>query len=146
MRQRDKAKEQFNFSGDTRFNDIFKILRNGVNSMMRNAQAKMFNDEINSKVKCTKDFYKSAKKLNIISDKKGNCSNNCFSPQELNHCFLSNNNAEIDEKFIDEKITELYNNTLPCIHKFSFEFVSELEVKRIVKSIKSGLRHFSGAT
>ena len=30
-----------------------------------------------------------------------------FTPEELNDCFLSNNNADIDEKFIDEKIAEM---------------------------------------
>ena len=38
---------------------------------------------------------------------------------------------------MDEKIKELYDNTLPCIHKFSFSAVTELDVIKIVKSIKS---------
>ena len=136
MEQRDQAKDSFNTTGDTKFLDAFKILKNGVTSMMRKSQIKMFNDEINSKVKTPKDFYKAAKKLEVISDKKmsGNLGSN-FSPQELNDCFLSNNNADVDEKFIDEKITEMYNNTIPCIHKFSFSNVSELDVIKTVKSI-----------
>ena len=138
MNQRDKAKDSFNATGDKRFLDIFKILKNGVTSMMRKAQVKMFNDEINAKVKSSKDFYRIAKKLNVISDKKGSKSTNCtFTPEELNDSFLLNNNAKIDETFINEKIHELYNNTLPCIHKFSFSTVSELDVIKIVKSIKS---------
>ena len=138
MDRRDEAKDSFNQTGDQRFYDVFKILKNGVNSMLRKAQVKMFNDEINSKVKSSKEFYKTAKKLNVITDKKCSNSSNCmFTPQELNDCFLLNNNAEIDETFVDEKITELYNNTLPCIHKFSFTAVSELDVIKIVKSIKS---------
>ena len=138
MMQRDKAKDSFNKTGDDRFHDIFKILKNGVNSMMRKAQIKMFNDEINSKVKSSEDFYKTAKRVNVISDKKNASGTNLnFTPQELNDCFLLNNNADIDEKFVDEKITELYNNTIPCIHKFSFTAVSELDVIKMVKSIKS---------
>ena len=60
-----------------------------------------------------------------------------FTPEELNDCFLSNNNADIDEKFIDEKIAEMYNNSIPCIHKFSFQHVSELDVIKVVKSINT---------
>lgn len=136
MDQRDKAKDSFNTTGDTKFLEAFKILKNGVTSMMRKSQIKMFNEEINSKVKSPKDFYKAAKKLNVIAEKKlcGNLDNS-FTPQELNDCFLSNNNADVDEKFIDEKITEMYNNTIPCIHKFSFNAVSELDVIKTVKSI-----------
>ena len=137
MDRRDQAKDAFNTTGDERFLERFKVLKNGITSMLRKAQVRMFNDEINSKVKSSKDFYKTAKKLNIITDKKCSDTSNCmFTPQELNDCFLYNN-AEIDEKFIDEKITELYNNTLPCIHKFSFTPVSEQEVIKMVKSIKS---------
>lgn len=138
MEQRDRAKDSFNATGDTKFLDAFKILRNGVTSLMRKSQIEMFNNEINSKVKSSKDFYKAAKNLNVIANKKlegGSISN--FTPQELNDCFLVNNNAEIDEKFIDTKVAEMYNNTLPCIHKFSFRAVSELEVKKVVNSISS---------
>ena len=89
-------------------------------------------------MKSSKDFYRAAKKLNLIADKKAYGSGTFkFTPKELNDCFLKNNNAEIDENFFDEKIKELYDNTLPCIHKFSFSAVSELDVIEIVKSIKS---------
>ena len=138
MEERDKAKDSFNATGDNKFLDAFKILRNGVTSMLRKAQIKMFNDEINSKVKSSKDFYKTARKLNVIANKKLCCNSNLkFTPQELNDCFLLNNNADIDENFIDEKITELYNNTLPCIHKFAFTAVTELDVIKTVRSISS---------
>lgn len=138
MEQRDKAKDSFNTTKDTKFLDAFRILRNGVTSLMRKSQIKLFNDEINSKVKSSKDFYKAAKNLNVIANKKlCGGSNLNFTPQELNDCFLSNNNADIDENFIDDKITELYNNTLPCIHKFSFRSVSELEIKKVANSISS---------
>ena len=138
MSERDKAKDAFNVTGDTKFHEAFKILRNGVTSMLRKAQIKMFNDEINSKVKSSRDFYKAARKLNVIAEKKLSGNGNLkFTPEELNDCFLSNNNADIDEKFIDEKIAEMYNNSIPCIHKFSFQHVSELDVIKVVKSINT---------
>ena len=62
MSERDKAKDAFNITGDTKFFEAFKILRNGVTSMLRKSQIKMFNDEINPKVKSSRDFYKAARK------------------------------------------------------------------------------------
>ena len=61
MDRRDQAKDAFNTTGDERFLERFKVLKNGVNSMLRKAQVKMFNDEINSRVKSFKDFYRTAK-------------------------------------------------------------------------------------
>ena len=141
MDTRDRLKESFNKTRDTKFWDAFKILKNGVTKMMRKSQIKLFNEEINAKVKCAKDFYNSATKLNIIAEKNfsGKGYSN-FSATELNDCFLSNNNEEIDQTFIDEKITEMYNNTIPCIHQFSFEHVTELEVIKTVKAISTNSR------
>ena len=76
MNQRDKAKDSFNVTRDPKFLEAFKILKNGVTSMMRKSQIKMFNEQINSKVKSSKDFYKAARKLNIIADKKLSASGN----------------------------------------------------------------------
>ena len=70
MDERDKAKDTFNFTGDQNFFDMYRILKNGVNYMMRREQFNLFNAEINSKVKSSKDFYRAAKKLNLMSDKK----------------------------------------------------------------------------
>ena len=104
--------------------------------MMRISQKKVFNDCINSKVSNSKDFYKAAKKLHVIPNKKSKGNFN-FSPNALNKAFTANNNKKLDENFINSKISNLYNNTMPCIHKFSFEPVSEEDVIKIVKSIKS---------
>ena len=38
---------------------------------------------------------------------------------------------------MNSRINNLYNNTMPCIHKFSFGPISEEDVIKIVKSIKS---------
>ena len=43
----------------------------------------------------------------------------------------------MDEDFINSRIENLYNNTSPCIHKFSFQPLSEEDVIKIVRSIKS---------
>ena len=84
----------------------------------------MFDETINSKVKDSKDFYKTAKKLNIITDKT-NKAKVIFSAQTLNENFVKNNNATIDPKFTDEKLKNLYPKFTPSIHKFSFQPVTE---------------------
>ena len=136
MDQRDGCKATFNETGEKKYWDAYKFLRNKVTSMMRISQKKVFNDCINSKVSNSKDFYKAAKKLHVIPNKKSKGNFN-FSPNALNKAFTANNNKKLDENFINSKISNLYNNTMPCIHKFSFEPVSEEDVIKIVKSIKS---------
>ena len=136
MNVRDMYKYNFNKTGNKVCEKKFKELRNKVTGMMRQAQKIMFNDTINSKVKDSRDFYKTAKKLNIISDKSNRGKIN-FSAEDLNKTFLANNNADVDSAFIDAKLQELYNGTLPCIHKFSFVDVTEHDVIKVIKTIKS---------
>ena len=136
MDVRDMYKYNYNKSRDKTFNDKFKLLRNKVTGMMRQSQKTYFNDTINSKVKNSKDFHSLAKKLNLVSDKSNRGKIN-FSAEDLNNTFLTNNNAVIDEAFINEKLQQLYNNTLPCIHKFSFQDVTEFDVVKVTKTIKS---------
>ena len=136
MDLRDMYKYNFNKTGNKTFEAKFKTLRNKVTGMMRQSQKALFNDTINSKVKDSRDFYKIAKKLNIISDKS--CKSKVhFSAEELNRTFLANNNAVIDSDFIDRKLQQLYNHTLPCIHKFSLHDVTDLDVVKVTKTIKS---------
>ena len=136
MNKRDMFKHNFNLTGNKIFHKNYKELRNAVTGMMRQSQKKMFNETINSKVKDSKDFYKTAKKLNIISDKTNKAKVN-FSAQTLNENFVKNNNATIDPKFIDEKLQNLYTKFTPSIHKFSFQPVTEEEVIKVTKSLKS---------
>lgn len=83
MNVRDMYKYNFNRTGNTEFNRKFKELRNKVTGMLRQSQKEMFNDTINSKVKDSRDFYKTVKKLNIISDKSSRSKIN-FSAESLN--------------------------------------------------------------
>ena len=136
MNERDGCKEEFNKTGDTDYWEAYKYLRNKVTSMMRASQKKVFNDSINGNISNSKDFYDSARKLSVIPNKKSKPNFN-FSADALNRAFTANNNKELDDNFINSRITNLYNRTSPCIHKFSFHSISEEEVIKIVKSIKS---------
>jgi hypothetical protein len=63
MDLRDMYKYNFNQTKNKDFEKKFKVLKNKVTGMMRQSQKKWFNDTINSKVKNSKDFYKTAKKI-----------------------------------------------------------------------------------
>ena len=76
------------------------------------------------------------KKLQVITD-KSNRGNFNFSANKLNETYLLNNNAKIDQALIDDQIKQMYRNTLPCIHKFSFEAVKEIDIIKAVNSIKT---------
>lgn len=136
MNVRDMYKYNYNATKNKHFEHKFKELRNKVTGMMRQSQKEMFNDTINTKVKDCKHFYKTAKKLNIISDKSSRTKIN-FSAQDLNETFLKNNNAIIDPVFINDRLQELHNKTNGCIHKFELHEVTEPDVIKVSKSIKS---------
>ena len=53
----------------------------------------------------------------------------------FNNTFVAKNNAEVDSQLIDEQIRQIYTKNPPCLHKFSFEPVSELDVKKIVQMV-----------
>ena len=103
---------------------------------MRESQKTLFNNTINSKVKSSKDFYASVKKLNVIADKKNKGTVN-FPANSLNETFVKNNNFFIDDDFIKERVKTLYDKTVPSIHKFTFSEVTEQEVIKAAKSINS---------
>ena len=136
MNERDGCKDEFNKTGETDHWEAYKYLRNKVTAMMRASQKKVFNDNINSKISNTKDFYDAAKRLNVIPNKK-NKPNFNFSSDALNRAFTANNNKKLDLNFINSRIANLYKKTIPCIHKFSFQSISEEDCIKIVKSIKS---------
>ena len=136
MNKRDLFKINYHKTGNEDYDKNYKTLRNMVTKKRRNAFSKYVNKILNSKVKNSKDFYNAARKLKLISDKaqKGKIH---FSPEELNNAFLKNNNAKIDPAFIQTKTAELYNKTLPSIYKFSLHYVSENDIRKVTKSIKS---------
>lgn len=136
MNKRDLFKINFHKTGNEDFDVKYKNLRNRVTNMRRKAFKNHVNQILNSKIKNYKDFYNAARKLKLISD-KSNKGKIHFSPQELNDTFLKNNNATIDPNFIQEKISELYSKTLPSIYKFSLHYVSENDIRKVIKSIKS---------
>ena len=131
---RDSFKDEFNVTGDQTKFDLYKQHRNRVTSARRLAQSKMFNETINQSAGNSKKFYQAAKKLGVMPSKNVN-TRILFSAEKLNNAFVSNNNADVDDDLIDEQIRQMYAKNPPCIHKFNFQPVSELDVIKIVKSL-----------
>ena len=131
---RDSFKDEFNETGDLTKFALYKEHRNRVTSAKRLAQRKMFNETINKSAGNSKKLYQAAKKLGVMTSKNKNTPIH-FSADSLNNAFASNNNADIDDNLIDEQIKQMYDKNPPCIHNFSFQPVSELDVIKIVKSL-----------
>ena len=70
-----------------------------------------------------------------MDNKKENSGCTTINPTKLNDCFLSNNNANVDENKIDEEIANILKESLPAT--FRFHKVTETEVKKVIKSIKT---------
>ena len=84
-----------------------------------------------------KKFYEASKKLGVLPKKNDNCHTHFFTAENLNNAFVSNNNADVDSSLIDEQIRQLYIKNPPCLHTFNFEPVSELDVSKTLKAIKT---------
>ena len=134
MRDRDAYKNSFNINKDPGIYESFKILRNKVNQEKRKLKFRTFNDEINSKVKIAKQFYKALKRFNIVQSKlsKNPCS---YDANILNETFTFNNNQKVDESRVTDEISDILKQSLEPV--FSFCEVTEQDVKKIVKSLKT---------
>ena len=112
----------------------FKTLRNHVNRLVRDAKIKTFNSEVNDKLNFAKQYHNALKRHNVVDSKFSD--NNCnLDPNSLNEAFTSYNNAEVDDQLVNQEINKVLENCKPPT--FKFRTVTELEVKKNVKSIKS---------
>ena len=143
MQLRDRYKNKFNHQKQHQENqhdiletfNIYQGLRNTVTHMIRAAKRNMFNEKINSKIKNPKLFHSALKNNFVVDNKKEKSGCMTIDPTKLNDCFLSNNNATIDETKIDAEITNILKDSLPAA--FRFHKVTETEVKKVIKSIKT---------
>ena len=112
----------------------FRILRNCVNRLVRDAKIKTFNAEVNEKLNSAKQYHSALKRHDVVESKfsGGNCN---LDPNSLNEAFTSHNNAEVNDQAVNQeinKILQTQNN-----RSFKFKTVTETEVIKVVKSIKS---------
>ena len=135
MDTRDSYKEKFDRTQDMNFYNIYKNLKNQVNHAIRKAKITEFNENLNSKIKNAKKFHEQLKRHNVVNSKK-NENNTCsFKPDDLNKCFAANNNATVNNELLENEINRIMQSAIP--EYFDFREVTELEVKKVVKSLKT---------
>ena len=115
----------------------YRTLRNIVVHKKRSAKAQDFNKKINQKSKNSKKIHSALKKDNVVdSKKKGNNTETSFiNLNVLNQTFASFNNMVVNKQIVSDEIGKIFQNSLP--QNFCFHQVSEVEVLKAVKSIKT---------
>ena len=143
MDNRDRYKNKFNeqklnSEKEEKLSETYNIyqgLRNKVTHMIRASKIKTFNEQINEKIKNPKSFHSALKNDSIVDNKRITSNHTTPDPTALNDCFLSYNNAKVDDRKIDAEIHEILKGKLDP--SFKFQQVSEPEIKKVIKSIKT---------
>ena len=143
MDLRDKEKNKFNITKNNDVWDNFVSLRNRVNHAIRASKKKTFSDEVNSKVKFAKQYHNALKRLNVVDSKHLN--DTCdYDSDLLNDTFTVNNNLLVDNVSITSEISDIFNNINYEGAKFKFREITEEQVIKIVKSIKTNATGIDG--
>ena len=144
MDQRDKYKNKFNKDKKAETELLFKDLRNQVTHAIRKSKIKVFNDKINTKFKNPKLFHQALKNFTIVESKSDTNSECTMDPTILNKAFVKNNNAKIDEELVTDEVNHILNKSKP--HVFTFQEISDLEVLKMVRSIKTNACGIDGVS
>ena len=135
MDLRDRYKNKYNKDKKETTHNTYKELRNQVTHTIRKVKIKTFNEMINSKSSNSKEFHKELKRHNVVNSKQDKNMKCSWDPNTLNKTFVKNNNEAVDETALYQVIEEITNTN--CFPKFEFKEVSEEEVKKAVKAIKT---------
>ena len=135
MDERDKYKNKFNKDKRPETDLLYKDLRNRVSHAIRQAKIKAFSDQINTKIKDSKQFHRALKNFSVVESKINSNENCTINPTALNEAFLKNNNSKVDNELISDEVNEILKNSKAAA--FSFSEVTEVEVMRTVRSIKT---------
>ena len=117
--------------------NVYHQLRNKVTHEIRKSKIKVFDEKINKKLKQPKDFYHALKTHDVVDSKTMSFSPINISPTILNQVFLSNNNAEIDEQKLLDETARINQKPQFAGTKFNFSEINGLDVKKVVKTIKT---------
>ena len=121
--------------------ESFKTLRNRVNRVVRDAKIQTFNSEVNEKIKFSKQYHAALKRHNVVDSKFND--NSCkIDPNVLNEAFTSYNNSPVNDIKLNEHIDKILETRKRPI--FNFREVSEAEVCKVVKSLKSNATGVDG--
>ena len=136
MNERDKLRALYKKDFDENIFEKYKELRNEINHEKRKAKIKHFNKNINSQCRNSKKIHKALKIEGVVDSKKGNLDFQVIKDLNLlNSAFSANNNKPVDQKKLEKNIQNILKNALPPC--FKFNPVSEPEVIKVIKSIKT---------
>ena len=135
MDTRDKYKNKFNIDNNPATEEIYKSLRNDVSHAIRQEKIKAFNENINNKIKDSKQFHKALKNFTVVESSFNNHDQCKIDPNVLNSSFVKNNNSLVDDELVNDEINEISKNAIRP--SFSFVEVSEHDVIKMVQSIKT---------
>ena len=132
------SKNDQNFKAKLKITEnIYHQLRNKVTHSIRKSKIAVFDEKINKKLKQPKEFYHALKTHEVVDSKTSTFSPIKILPEVLNQTFLSNNNAPVDEQKLLEEVTKIKNKPIISPVKFTFSEVSGLDIKKVVKTIKT---------
>ena len=136
MDSRDLFKKYFNLTNDIYYFNKFKEMKNIVTHAIRRAKIADFNSKINSKLRNIKQFHTNLKALNVVNNGIKNYGICSFSPTELNNFFSSYNNTPVDPTTLANELDRIAKTSHVC-ETFTFSEISEIDIKKVVKTIKS---------
>ena len=136
MNERDKLRAVYKKSFDPIIFEKYKDLRNEINHEKRAAKVKHFNSKINSQFRNAKKVHKALKLEGVVDSNKTNFDLPVINDLNLlNLAFSSNNNKDIDSNKVEKYILDILKKSLP--KSFKFEPITEVEIKKIIRSIKT---------
>ena len=136
MNERDKLRAKYKSNFNPHIFEKYKELRNEINHEKRNAKIKHFNSKINFMVRNSKKVHSALKSEGVVESRGANMEMPVFKNLDLlNKTFSANNNKTVDSQMVEDYIKKILEKMLP--QTFSFQPVSELEIIKIVKSIKT---------
>ena len=137
MEDRDKLKSAFKKNFDRETEENYKKLRNLVCHKKRSAKHQNFHKKINSQSKNSKKIHSALKTEKVVDSKKSNNNSETsfINLDILNQTFSSFNNMIVDKNKVSNEIGRIMQHSLP--QTFSFQQVTEIEVLKAVKSIKT---------
>ena len=132
------SKHDSNFKNRLKITEnIYHQLRNKVTHAIRKSKIEVFDQKINKKLKQPKDFHLALKTHDVVDNKTTSFNPIKILPNVLNQAFLSNNNALVDEQKLFEELTKINRKPRHGGVQFSFAEITGLDVKNVVKTIKT---------
>ncbi|KAF2905124.1 hypothetical protein ILUMI_01051 [Ignelater luminosus] len=126
---RDKPKDRFKRTKSAEAWEYYRMLRNYTTTAIRNEKKAYLQSKIQNN---SKMLWKELKRLSVVSSKKDD-PNLCGNVDEVNDYFINS----VPLLPVDNTVLEFYANNTTVHNRFSFRLISNEDVLKIIKSLKS---------